>query len=848
MSNVRLITCSGLCLLVTLCVTGSVRAYDYADDFATDKAMTDGYLHSTFWSRQGVPPSEPYLYYTDTNPGRALAFADSQGRMAQLGYRLPLTTSAWVARAVKGYFALDVSYRSEVAQLVPGRLEYQTSSDGVSWSTAQVLGEGYYQIPLTSATGVCYVLLTGTRAVIDNVQVYLSSQPVTIRVPQNFATIQAAIDAAGDGDVIELAAGTYRGPGNRDIDFQGKAITVRGAAGAANETILDCEGSAAGAAGAHRGFYFHRSEGPDSVVSDLTIRGGRVFGSQVPSNPLPSATDPIGGGIYCAYSSPTIANCIIEDCGAELGGGIGGVGAQPTITECVIEQCFAGKLDTAGSSGRGGAIGLFRNSNATITKCTIRANTGNDNNSLGAGLYFQQSAATVAGCTIAANTAESVKGGGAYCTGASTDATASVTFRNCIFSRNEALAGAGICVEGGASYPRCRVNVINCTVAQNALLRGAAVGAAGGIQSSGADLTVSSSILWGNGKALVITGSMLVDAVEYSDVEGGYSGPGNIKTDPAFANMSAEDYHLKSKSARYDPAAERWVSDSVDSPCIDMGDPDASVGEEPPPNGNRINMGAFGGTKQASQGPKHSVFHVNYSGGSDWNQGLTPERPFKTIQKAIDTAQPGDIVLVWPGTYNEQLDFKGKAITVRSADDAAVLTSLDYAVTFRTGGPGCVLANFVISGCPIAGILCSGASPTLRNLTIVGNGTGILAYEGSDPNITNCILWYNRDDDLGGGWCKARFSNIERNKADTAVGNIQREPMFADQTRGDYHLRSQWGRYVYLSDTWVTDRDTSPCIDTGNPRDDYRGEPTPNGDRINMGAYGGTPYASKSSY
>ena len=116
-----------------------------------------------------------------------------------------------------------------------------------------------------------------------------------------------------------------------------------------------------------------------------------------------------------------------------------------------------------------------------------------------------------------------------------------------------------------------------------------------------------------------------------------------------------------------------------------------------------------------------------------------------------------------------------------------LLTAVDgYAVMFRTGGPGSVLANFVITGCSDAGILCDSASPTLKNLTIVGNGTGIVAYEGSDPNITNCISGITSDADLyggEGGRPKPRFSNIQDNRPDKAAGNLQTDPKFADRTR-----------------------------------------------------------------
>jgi parallel beta-helix repeat protein len=846
-SILRLITLFGLCLLAALVPARAAKAdwtYDYADDFAGNKAVQDSYRHSAFWSKGTVALSEPYIYYAEINGNRGLVFVDYKDQLAELGYRFPLSAGQ-APRIVKGVLVVDVSFPStqEISQQVPGRLQYQLSPDGMGWSSAQSLSAGRREIQITTTSnGTCHVLFSGTRAVIDNLTVSLSSSPVTIRVPQDFGTIQSAIDAAGNGDVIEVAPGTYSGEGFRDVHFEGKAITVRSAAGPEGTTI-DCRSAAGATGGGHRGFCFYEGEEAGSVLSGFAIVSGRAPGYEVPSDPLRWTGGPIcavGGGIYCEFTGPTIDNCIVRDCSAQVGGGIGGVGASPLIVDCVIEECYTG--DSSRPGGRGGAIGLLSCSNTTITNCIIRNNAGNYT-SYGAGLYFSQSTATVAGCTISGNTAPGIlQGGGAYCTGAGTD----VTFRNCVFSCNLADMGAGLYLDGS----RGRVNVDNCTLARNEL-RAAAPPAtyAAAIQSSDVDLLVTSSILWGNrGKALVISGDVYGYPVTYSDVEGGYTGTGNLNADPLFADAGSEDYHLCSQFGRYSPVYGEWVRDSRQSPCIDAGDPQASQAEEPVPNGNRINMGAYGGTKQASMGAEHSILYVDNTGSY--------AGAFTTIQDAIDAASPGDTVLVWPGTYNEELVFKGKAITVQSAAHPAVLTASDYAVSFyEAESYNSVLANFVITGCGISGIYCDRASsPTLKNLTIADNGCGILAYDGSEPNIVNCVVWYNGS---GSSVCglqgskTAYYSNIQDLAPDARLGNIQRDPQFVDHLRGDYHLRSTGGRWLPRSPltpddgVWVTDVNTSPCVDAGDPRESPGNELMPNGNRINMGAYGGTQYASK---
>ena len=93
--------------------------------------------------------------------------------------------------------------------------------------------------------------------------------------------------------------------------------------------------------------------------------------------------------------------------------------------------------------------------------------------------------------------------------------------------------------------------------------------------------------------------------VLYSDVKTSdgipWPGEGNICKDPNFADSDNGDYHLKSQAGRWNPINEIWEIDDVTSPCIDTGDPDIPVGDEPEPNGGQINMGAYGGTIQASK-------------------------------------------------------------------------------------------------------------------------------------------------------------------------------------------------------------------------------------------------------
>jgi hypothetical protein len=119
---------------------------------------------------------------------------------------------------------------------------------------------------------------------------------------------------------------------------------------------------------------------------------------------------------------------------------------------------------------------------------------------------------------------------------------------------------------------------------------------------------ISNCIFWNN-----TDGDLFQCQARYSCIEGGGGDQGNISGDPLFVDAANGDYHLKSEGWRWNTNSESWTWDNVTSRCIDAGDPDSPLADEPmsvprDPNNiygvnQHINMGAFGGTAQASMPP-----------------------------------------------------------------------------------------------------------------------------------------------------------------------------------------------------------------------------------------------------
>lgn len=233
---------------------------------------------------------------------------------------------------------------------------------------------------------------------------------VVINVPNDHLTIQEAINAAAlTGDIIEVEPGTYTGPLNRDLDFLGKAIVLRGLGGAGG-TIIDCQQIS-------RAFNFHSGETNAAVVERFTIMNGRRPGDQ------------IGGGILCVNaSSPTFRDCVITLNEASNGSGMHCDGSSPVVSNCTFVQNGLGGV----TIGRGAGINCINNSNPSITACAFTENLVFIGD--GAGISCNASSPTVTGCTFTENSTEQ----GA---GMSILFGSSPVISDCIFDRNFAENG-----------------------------------------------------------------------------------------------------------------------------------------------------------------------------------------------------------------------------------------------------------------------------------------------------------------------------------------------------------------------------------------------------------------------
>lgn len=364
----------------------------------------------------------------------------------------------------------------------------------------------------------------------------------TIYVPDNYGTIQEAINGATKGDTIIVRPGTFV----ENIDFIGKAVAVRSEKGP-DLTVID--GNQSGSV-----VSFKNGEGSGAVLDGFTLTNGTGTKHTVYKYLY-------GGGIYLINNaSPRILNNRITGNNAYNGAGMFGDYAAPEITNNVVSGNHA--------ANEGGAMLFAYSTDLIIDRNVVM---GNSAQSWGGGIEVAQyTSVTVTNNIVFQNVAQNKGSGGIllarYCTGTITN--------NLVCGNRVTSFGAGIDV-----FFNSQAELANNTIFNNT------AGSGGGISCrENSSLIIRDTLLWNNkaaqGKEIFINASFAPSSVSisYSDLEGGQAsvevssnctlnwGSGMIDKDPLFAPGPC-GFHYLSQVAAGQPA---------DSPCVDAGSGPAS--------------------------------------------------------------------------------------------------------------------------------------------------------------------------------------------------------------------------------------------------------------------------------
>lgn len=341
-----------------------------------------------------------------------------------------------------------------------------------------------------------------------------------LRVPTDYSQIQQAIEAAGDGETICIAAGSY----DEDLFIDHKEITLRGVAGASGTTVNGTGTTAV-----------LRLEQSSAVIQGLTLRGGAGHLGE-------------GGGIYAEYGSPVFRDLVVTD----------------------------NHIVSSGSrSAEGGGVYVFSTS-ALFDNVVVSKNTAtSEDYARGGGINLSWGNPSLNNVIVADN--EAVRVGGASFAGGIDlygTATSVHTLTNVIVSGNRADYGAGIFTNQGGDHVLTNVTVVGNTAASyaggmwisssmspvldNVIVAGNLAGAGGGgIYARDATFSISNCDLYNNRPEDFVG---LVDPIGSN---------GNISALPAFVSRAGSDsllwdLHLRTGSA------------CVDTGDIALTDPDAT--------------------------------------------------------------------------------------------------------------------------------------------------------------------------------------------------------------------------------------------------------------------------------
>lgn len=320
-----------------------------------------------------------------------------------------------------------------------------------------------------------------------------SAVAATIRVPADQPTIQAGINAAAPiGDTVLVAPGTYTGSGNgREVSLNGRNLALVSEAG--NEvTTIDSE---------NVGSWLSVVQGEVALISGFTVRRSDA-------------------AVNCMNSSPTISNCVFEDC--RTGGlsvlVINGPQAAAIVSDCTFvnneddsQGAAAAGADLSTSifircsfigntvmHGRGGALVFVGNASASLMECTFSGNSARR----GGCIQVESASVDLINCTFSDNWAD-LEGGCIELGQASV-----VHMTDCMFTNSGAFAG-----HGGAIYASSSsVELTRCALMENVTFQGSGAG----IYCFGGPVALTACTFWNNTCVGGVGAGVALDSSELS--------------------------------------------------------------------------------------------------------------------------------------------------------------------------------------------------------------------------------------------------------------------------------------------------------------------------------------------
>jgi len=589
------------------------------------------------------------------------------------------------------------------------------------------------------------------------------------------ATIQAGVDVATGQATVVVADGTYSGPDNRGIDFDGKQMTVRSKNGPSS-TIIDCGGVA-------RGFTFNSGETDSSVVEGFTIQNG--FSTS-------------GGAILCSATSPRIVDCVITSCSATNGGAVlCNSAASPTIENCI--------LDGNSASGVGAAI-YCNASSPTLMNVTIVDNTASGSTG---GVHCGNSSPTLTNCILWGNQPQQV-----YVSGVSSPA-----LYNCDIAGGWTGAGSGNfdldprlasdqhilgdspCRDAGTS-----------SGAPDEDIDGESRPAGSGIDVGADELVDSDNDDLGDWSETHTYGTDPDDPdtdddgmIDGYEVGYGYNpldGLDGVQNDDSDALLNYEESFLRSDPHDGGSPAVLYVDDDNTggpwdgTPAHPYETIQAAVDAATPPMLVKVLPGTY----------HESVLMADHVAVVGSGADLT----------MIDTENAAEAVLCNGGTSCVLA-----AVTIHAGADYNALKSTSSMLAVReciaTGsksGYGAATSgllhvfNCVSEGNAVNGLWDTGASVVIDNCTFADNGTyGVGHWSMITLTIRNTILWNNGDEIAGyTAWYSVAHCDIEDGDFAGTNGNISADPLFVTGPLHDY----------YLSQLAAGQGADSPCVDAGS--------------------------------